>query len=190
MAQDWDIKPRSDACQGCGVGFADLQTYYSALEFGGEGYLRADYCMECWQQLQASGRTAYSRWQGVFRKPQPRPEPLKKETAESLLRRFMAGNDATKINLIYILTIMLERKRILIEKAVQVTPEGKLIRIYEHRHTGETFMVTDPRLSFEQIESVQREVADLLASHRDENRPAMETESIPEGTPAPGVAEP
>jgi hypothetical protein len=59
---------------------------------------------------------------------------------------------------------MLERKRLLIERDVRVRREdGKLIRLYEHRHTGETLMIVDPRLRLDEIEEVQREIVTMLS---------------------------
>ena len=36
--------------------------------------------------------------------------------------------------------------------------------VYEHVATGETIVLTNPRLGFDQIPAVQREVGDLLAA--------------------------
>ena len=118
-------------------------------------------------------------WRGVFRLPPPPPEePLKKENAESLLRRFMEEEDPAKENAIYILAVMLERKRLLLEQALQLREDGTLIRVYEHRLTGESFLIPDPRLRLDEIESVQEEVAVLLGA---KPRTAPETEAAKAG---------
>ena len=41
--QEWDIKPRGDACTECQARFVNEQGYFSALVFDAEGYRRADY---------------------------------------------------------------------------------------------------------------------------------------------------
>ena len=165
MAQDWDIKPRGEACRKCDVPFTDRQVYHAALVFGEEGYARADYCAGCWPTVEKSAAMPYSMWQGVFRMPPPPPEePLKKETAESLLRKLIEEDDDSKANVIYILAVMLERKRLLVEKDVKKRPDGIWIRVYEHRKTGDTFVIADPRLRLDQIEEVQKEVMALLGS--------------------------
>jgi hypothetical protein len=162
MAQDWDIKPRSETCSGCDKSFGDNERYMAALIFSDEGYVRGDYCDECWSEKKGGEAMPFSMWQGVFHLPPPKPEdPLKKETVESLLRRFIEDEDNDRTNVIYILTVMLERKRVLIEKDVQVR-DGKTTRVYEHRKTGETFLVLDPRLRLDELEEVQTEVALLL----------------------------
>lgn len=142
------------------------------LAFREEGYVRSDYCQACWT---AGIETAspHSTWEGVFRAPPPQPEEaLKRETAETLLRRLMEQDDKSQLNLIYILAVMLERKRLLSEIDVRIREDGGMVRIYEHRKTGETFMIPDPRLDLRRLEEVQREVVERLAGHaRADTRP-------------------
>lgn len=160
--QDWDIKSRGSACGGCARAFEDRETYYSALTFGEQGYVRTDYCEPCWQKQAAPSDGLYSIWQGVFRAPPPKPEePLKKETAETLLRRLMEAPDPSQINVVFILAVMLERKKILDEKDVQLR-DGETIRVYEHRKSGEVFVVQDPLLRLDQIQMVQEQVIQML----------------------------
>lgn len=185
MAQDWDIKPRGESCSVCETPFADGQRYFAALTFGKEGYMRTDYCETCWAAREDEG-TPYSMWQGTFIMPPPAPEePLKKETAESLLRRLMEDEDPSKVNAIYILAVMLERKRILVERDIRVREnDDMMIRVYEHRKSGETFLVPDPRLGFEELETVQQEVADMLGwTRKDEEAEAPAEEEEPEASP-------
>ncbi len=112
--------------------------------------------------------------------PAPPPEEtLKKETAESLLRQFMEDEDASRRNAIYILAVMLERRRTLVEKDVQVRKDGIKVRVYEHRKTGETFLVPDPELRLAELGHVQEEVVALL-SGREPMASAPQQESAPE----------
>jgi hypothetical protein len=162
MVQDWDIRPLGQACGGCGNAFADGQHYRSGLVFGKEGYVRTDFCEACWDKTQSSS-SLFSAWRGVYRKPPPQAEePLKKETAESLLRRLMETEDRTRTNAIFVLAVMLERKRILAERDIRTRDDGVRVRVYEHKRTGETFLIPDPGLRLDQIEHVQREVVELL----------------------------
>ena len=163
MAQEWDIKARSEICAECKMAFQDKQQYFSALVFGNEGYVREDYCGRCWIGGKKDVTSPYSQWQGVFRTPPPPPEEaLKKETAESLLRRLMEQDDPTKMNVMYILAVMLERKRILAERDVQKHDNGAKVIVYEHKKTGETFLIPDPGLRLDQLEHVQIEVVEML----------------------------
>lgn len=113
-----------------------------------------------------------SAWASRWCAPAPKaPEPLKKETAESLLRELMETEEPSRRNAIFILAVMLERRRILVEKEVQWQPDGRKIRVYEHKQTGESFVVPDPQLRLREIEHVQRQVMDLLGIHAPNDTP-------------------
>lgn len=169
MAQDWDIKPRSNVCHKCERPFEDRQPYFSALVFEEKsGYVRADYCFLCWHDMKTDA-SPYSSWRGTFHvPPPPKEEALKKETAESLLREFMSGDDPSRKNVIYILAVMLERRKTLVERDVRKKDNGELLRVYEHRGTGETFIIPDPGLELDRLEDIQQEVVKMLSGSQSE----------------------
>ena len=161
MNQEWNIKGAANICHGCQKNFADQETFYSRLSFEQEGYARRDFCGVCWQEGARAG--SLSVWKSVFRAPEPpAQEPLKKETAESLLRELMLTEDPANRNLIFILAVMLERRRMLVERDVQTREDGVKVRVYEHKATGETFLVPDPQLKLSELEQVQTEVVARL----------------------------
>ena len=91
--------------------------------------------------------------------PTPPPaEPLPRDDAEGLLRRLIQENDPAYSNVRYILALMLERKRVI--RPLESSDDDMLV--YEHLATGETFVLANPKLSFERIPEVQREVSALL----------------------------
>lgn len=163
MNAEWNIRACTDRCVACEKKFADRETLMSRLLFTPDGYVRDDFCADCWPNRTLGANTETSVWSAVWHAPAPKaPEALKKETAESLLREFMETEDPAKRNVVFILAVMLERRRLLVEKEVQLQPDGIKIRVYEHKQTGEIFVVPDPQLRLAEIESVQREVMELL----------------------------
>ncbi len=101
----------------------------------------------------------FSLWRSKYElPPPPPPEALKKDDAEGMLRHFLASNDPQHLKASYILALMLERKKILKPLA---SPEPSTL-LYEHTKTGETFIITDPHLSLENLSTVQQEVVELL----------------------------
>jgi len=183
LNQDWDIKPRAMACVQCQKPFTDKQTYVSQLSFGAEGYLRRDYCFECWAQG-GNREGTVSTWKGVFQPPPPPPEePIKKETAESLLRSLIEKNDPAHKNVIFILAVMLERRRLLVERDVQTRPDGATLRVYEHRQTGDTFLVIDPNLDLNQLEHVQEGVIAMLGGKTESPEAPLSSDNIQQSTP-------
>ena len=163
MNPEWNIRSCADQCAACQRKFADHETLMSRLRFTPDGYVREDFCSACWPARSAGAIAEVSAWAATWLAPEKKTsEPLKKETAESLLRELMEMEDSSRRNVIFILAVMLERRRILVEKEVQVQPDGQKIRVYEHKQTGESFVVPDPQLRLKEIESVQMEVMELL----------------------------
>lgn len=166
MAQDWDIKPRGEACTKCSIPFADGQIYFSELSLNGADYVRSDVCEIC-KAANAEENPPISSWRAVFKAPPPpEEEALKKETAETLLRKLMDKEDSAHLNVIFVLAVMLERKRILIERDIRTEDDGAMIRVYEHRPTGDTFLIREPHLRLDQLEHVQEEVVVMLGGSK------------------------
>ena len=163
---DWNIQSRSRLCHGCEKGFEDQQIYHSLLFTENSVYARQDVCDTCWknQFSDASGASKgfISHWRGRFRTPPPPPpEAIRKDTAETLLRKLAEQNIPEYAGALYILAVMLERKRIL-KVRDQVREKGKRIFIYEHPKTGDVFTIPEPDLSLEQLERIQHDVAELM----------------------------
>lgn len=157
---EWDIQPRSDACTACQKPFADKQTYHTLLATHGPGYARRDLCADCFAGADRDGVISY--WQGQYKlPPPPAPEPIQKETAETLLRKLLESQDPAQAAARYILAVMLERKRVLRHRDT-VQNGGQEVLVYEHASTGESFTLPDPHLRLDQLEEVQRQVAELL----------------------------
>ena len=161
MANEWEIKGRNHACTATGHEFADGEYFYTLLYLEGGTFRREDLCEEAWQTRDQSTQP-YSFWRTKFEVPPPLPpEPLGKQTAETLLRKYMAEPGEEHANVRFILALMLERKRIL--KPVEVREEdGKRLHLYLRVNTGELFIIPDPGLHLDQIEAVQTQVAGLL----------------------------
>ena len=158
--ESWQIKRRSDLCAGTNEPFTDKEEIMTRLLFKDGEYVREDFRLAWWNEHKPDH--GLSAWKSIFRVPPPPTEVVKKESAETLLRNMVAKEDADDTNAIYILAVMLERKRILVEKDVQTREDKTKIRVYEHKKSGETFLVIDPELKLAEIEKVQEEVVGLL----------------------------
>jgi len=177
---EWNIQSRAHACEACGQPFADRQPYRTVLFEDGKELRRSDICEPCAQKNgDGRGRAGFiSHWQGVFEVPPPVTEAIQKDTAETLLRKLVEQNDPLHAPAAYILAVMLERKRILKVKE-QLKRDGKRIFIYEQPKTGDIFTIADPDFRLDQLEAVQRDVAQLLEHGLNPPAPAAETPGQP-----------
>ncbi len=112
--------------------------------------------------IAGSSNPFISQWLVVYvTPPAAPPDAIQKDTAESLLRKLVLQNDPIHEGARFVLAVMLERKRLLKAKG-QVKEGDRRVLIYEQAKTGDVFMIVDPCLQLNQLESVQRDILQLL----------------------------
>ncbi len=161
---EWNIQSRAHVCETCSLPFADKQSYSTVLFEEAKELHRSDICEPCAQKTgDTRSRPGYiSQWHGIYEAPPAEPvDAIQKDTAETILRKLTEQNDPRYAPAAYILAVMLERKRILKVKE-QIRRDGQRIFIYEQPKTGDIFTIADPNLHLNQLEEVQRDVAQLL----------------------------
>ncbi len=163
MITDWSIQSRAQQCAATGAPFVEGQAFYTVLYDEKGVFRREDLSEGAWEERKALEPLPFSFWRSRYEPPAaPLPEALGKQTAEDLLRRYMADDAPDLGRVRFILAVMLERKRLLKEVETKTTSDGGLTRVYEHSKSGEVFVIPDPQLRLDQIAEVQAEVADLL----------------------------
>lgn len=163
---EWNIQTRGHHCQSCARPFHDKDPYHTVLYSDREGPVRQDICPACWESGYSEGANQkkgfISYWQGVYEAPPASaPDPLKKETAEDLLRKLVEAGDGRNAPACFILAVMLERKRVLRTRE-QFKEEGRRVIVYENGKTGEVFRIVDPDLQLDQLDQLQRDISHLL----------------------------
>ena len=165
MNQEWSIQSRGVACSVTGIPFEAGQYFHTLLYDDKTVLRREDLSEEAFKQRADDAPQPFSHWRSKFEPAPPKsPDALGKQTAEDLLRKYMADPNPGLANVRYILALMLERKRQLKEIEVRKNEDGSLTRIYHHGKSGEAFVIPDPGLKLSQVAEVQAEVADLLAA--------------------------
>ncbi len=150
LSQEWNIQARALHCAKTARPFEKGERIFSALYWRDGQYQRVDLCEEAWQ-ARNDNIEPLSAWQTEFvPPPPPEPEALKKDDAESLLRRLVAENAPGTRNARYILALMLERKKVLrqIERQKQ---DGASVLVYEHLPSGEVWLIDDPGLKLGEL---------------------------------------
>lgn len=174
MAQEWNIRSRGHVCCVCTQPFADHQACVSVLRELPDTFERRDYCVPCWKQ-EVRDWQPFSFWEGDYEAPVrvAREDAVKKDTAEGLMRRLITLEDPGMRNVVYVLAVMLERGKQLIERDAKPHESGGILRVYEHKKSGDVFTVLDPRLRLDEIGEVQRQVVALLSgtTHLQEAEP-------------------
>ena len=162
LATDWPIKQRSEICNATQRPFVPGEVFYTLLYRDGDGFRREDLSEGAWRDRNENIQP-FSFWKTKFEPAaSPAPEPLAKENAEQLFRRLIVKPEPPA-NACFVLAVMLERKRLLKQVRIE-NASGSRLLIYEHRETGDVFIVRDPQLRLNELERVQDEVATLLRS--------------------------
>ena len=161
LPNDWAIKERADACAATQRPFQEGEDFYTLLFRDADGFRREDLSEDAWKNRNENIQP-FSFWKTRYEPLPESPEPLAKENAEQLFRRLIVSENPPA-NACYVLAAMLERKRVLKQVKTENAEKGRLL-IYEHGTTGDVFIVPDPGLKLDELESVQNEVAKLLKS--------------------------
>lgn len=146
--------------------FEDGESFYTCIydDPESDGFIRRDYSLESWEKVRSEEESPFSFWKSNYKAPVVEEDTRIEDTsAEGMLRRFLEEDDPKTENARYILTLMLERKKTLIQTDSKVT-ENTTLLFYEHADNGDVFIVADPGLKLAELEEVQKEVAELLAA--------------------------
>lgn len=179
-AESWHVRSRSRECSVTGRPFVDGEVIVTALYPDPEssGYLRKDVCLDAWKSPVDGEEKPFSFWKTTFSAPSTGEEAGEADRLgpEEILRRLVEEDEDHTENTRYILAVMLERRKLLRETDHQATPGG-ILRVYEHRKTGEVFLIRDPNIPLSEVEALQKEVFELL-----ENNGRLPEPVVPETT--------
>ncbi len=193
LHEPWSIKSRAHVCAVSERHFEDGESFCTAIfpDPESSGYLRKDFSTDAWEQRAEDELVPFSFWQSVYRAPVKEEEiEVTEESPEDLLRRLIEEDEEHTENVRYILAVMLERKKQLVEVDNQPTATG-IIRIYEHRKSGDVFIVKDPNIPLSEVENIQDEITIMLETGGRIPEPELPVESEPapdsqtESEPAP-----
>lgn len=190
FAEPWHVRSRSRACAATQLPFAEGETIVTALypDPLSSGYLRRDICLDAWNHPPDDAPKPFSFWKTTFSAPisGAPAHPAIKLSAEEILQRLIIEDDDHTENTRYILAVMLERQKLLRETDAQRTPNG-ILRVYEHRKTGEIYLIRDPDIPLSQVETFQNEVIVLLENNgRIPEAPVEASLSASAASPEPG----
>ena len=121
-------------------------------------------------------------WRLLRAGQEEKKEPLRKEDAGELLRKLITLDDPAMKNVVYVLAVMLERSKILVERDAKELDDGSIRRVYEDRKNGDTFVILDPRIRLENLGEVQAQVVALLSGTKTLGEVAADEATEPETT--------
>ena len=186
--EQWNIRSRAHACSMTGEPFQEGETFITALFLEKDDSLeRQDFSLSGWEAREADAPKPFSSWRSVYAPPvrEEKVEPMKKESAEELLRRLIEEDEPHTENARFILAVMLERQKIL-RLADQNRIGATMLLVYEHKRSGDVLIVRDPEIPLADVDIIQTEVVALLEQGLGAKKEAAPEETTP--APAEGEA--
>jgi hypothetical protein len=172
VIENYSIKSRAHRCHLTDKPFAEGETFVAALfpDPESSGYLRRDYSAQAWENRvdEEGSEEPFSFWRSHYKPPVKEEQvEVTSHDPEGLFAKLVEENEEHTENARFILAAMLERKKLLRETDTQHLPTT-LLRIYEHRKTGDVYIIRDPQIALSDVESIQEEVQQLLDPQKEE----------------------
>jgi hypothetical protein len=164
FGESWHIRSRTHTCVVTGKHFVDGEVIVAAIfpDPDSSGWLRKDYSIDGWEQSKDERVGQFSQWKTQYKAPVASEKlEVTKESPIDLLRRLVEEEEEHTEKVRFILAVMLERQKVLVEKDTQAVPSG-ILRVYEHRKEGDVFLIKDPNIALDQVEFMQQEAIELL----------------------------
>jgi len=158
---EFRLQKRSAACGKCERPFEAGATIVSLIrELGDEGFERTDLCEACSADAAAG---AYSVWRAQQPAPPEDPHRLDFDLALEFFDRLVREADPAREGLVYTLTLLLSRKRRVKIRETRRVKDGEILSVVLPRaEEDETVSVRAPRLTNEDVDRLQGDLARLF----------------------------
>lgn len=160
MAQEWQLPAATDRCAADGRVFAPGEVVRAYLFAETGGFARRDYCLACRPADETGLVGAWTR-----RRPSAaseKPAAFDAEAAFKYFRRLGDDDAAERQQFRFVLALLLWRKKLL--KLAETAGRGeKELWLFRSPRTEESFEVTRPDLSEDEIEHLGGQLEALLA---------------------------
>src|SRR3954447_12238461 len=156
---DYQIQASSRRCAATGREIAPGERYYSVLLDQGTSFVRQDYSLEAWR---GPPPATFSFWQGrLSQSGAPKRQPIDDELLLDCFARLEGEMEPGKQAFRFVLALLLvRRKRLRMEDSS--SEGGQEILVLRDGRSKAKYLVIDPGLPDDELESVQDEVFAVL----------------------------
>jgi len=157
---DYKIRKRAHECAVSGRPFAHGDVVVSAVyRDPEEGFVRKDLLEDRFEQAEPP----FSHWKSVYLVEEEEQKKLDFDLALQFLRDLVRQADPEREGLVYILALLLARKRRVKLKEVRALPDGELLTVVvPGDEEDEEVRVRAPQLGEEETDALQAEIARLF----------------------------
>lgn len=165
MAKEFNIARAAGRCVACDRALEPKEPYMAVVVDGDQQLQRLDWCLSCWN---ADGREPIENPFGQWRGQMPEPTEKKKVFVDddllvNFFHRLASETEPARVNFRFVLTLILMRKRVLTYERTVAGADGAQTWVLKQRgRPGETFEVTDPVLSADEIAELSEQLSEIL----------------------------
>lgn len=162
MAKEYNISRPAGTCGECGKQLQVGDEFVTVVRDADDELSRNDYCMSCWKNP-PQGRDVLGVWHS---KIPPKQEKKRLFVDDDLLvnlfTRLEGADDPSRINLRFVLALVLMRKRLLSYDGMTRTPDGREMWNMRLRGAEAANSVENPHMDDEKIADVSRRLGEIL----------------------------
>jgi len=159
VATNFDIQGPTRRCSVTGRDLVAGEKYVAALTDQAGRYVRADFAAEVWPGPPA-GCVAF--WPGRVRAAASRKPAFPDALLVDWFRDLAGNPDPSRINLRYVVALLLMRRKRLKFEDLARTPAGDPVLVVRDAKTGTRHDIPDPRLTEAEVGAVQAEIFGVL----------------------------
>jgi len=164
MAKEYNIAKAAGRCTACGKQLEPGESFTATLRETPDELVREDYCLSCWE---THSRQSSPDVFGVWRSQMPQPNRKKRlfvddELLINLFERLEGADAASKINLRFVLALVLMRKKLLIYDGTESTTQDRDVWKVHVRGDRTTYRLIDPHMDEEKIAEVSAQLDQIL----------------------------
>ena len=161
MAKDYDIAKTGGACCLCRKDLAPGQEFIATVREDGDGFQRADYCLDCWQDQADEG--VFGTWRCRVGTPaEKRKLFVDDDLLMSFFERLAEADTDAKIAFRYVLALALMRKKLLVYDRSDHQDDGTEVWHMHFRGSDRDHSVIDPKMDQQKIDEVSSQLGEIL----------------------------
>ncbi|NQU76543.1 MAG: hypothetical protein HQ546_09555 [Planctomycetes bacterium] len=167
MAKEYNISHTSGLCVNCRKHLQENDQFMAVLVEDGQDFQRQDWCLPCWQSADIGGiANVFGHWQTrVPRRQAEKKTFIDDEMLINFFQRLQGSTAPARVNLRFVLTLVLMRKKLLVYERAVKDAEGNETWTMRLKSDGELHEVIDPRLDEEKIAELSGQLSEILQGH-------------------------
>ena len=161
MAEAWHISRSTRMCSASDTPLEPGQPYFSALVEDGEGFMRRDFSMTAWPEVDKTGFFSYWKNKGWNPKNDGKAKPIDYERLLAFFDDLANAVEPHRRLFRYVVGLMLSRRRVLRLDSVKKGEDGDFLELYDRRNQT-TLEVLAPQATADQLKEVQNKLNELF----------------------------